>query len=157
MAILNMAVTGAQQVIRNIKAREKAMANGCERGLKLAGAYLLGKSKKMVPVEYGNLKASGFIRATGHGFKTNVNIGYTAFYAIFVHENVKMSWKGNPRESGIGVYWGPRGQAKFLERPAREESKTMRTMIRDSIKKANKMPSLGIVKAVKTGLDQDSL
>ena len=33
-----------------------------------------------------------------------------------------MKWRGKPRRSGIGVYWGPNGQAKFLEQPARELS-----------------------------------
>ena len=31
-----------------------------------------------------------------------------------------MKLRGKPRPSGLGVFWGPRGQAKFLEQPARE-------------------------------------
>ena len=49
-----------------------------------------------------------------------VTVGFTAAYAIYVHENLQMKWRGLPRKSGKGVYWGPHGQAKFLEGPARE-------------------------------------
>lgn len=58
-------------------------------------------------------------------YKTPVKmqVGYSAPYAIYVHENMEMVLEGEPRPSGIGVYWGrPNrpGQSKFLEQPARE-------------------------------------
>lgn len=51
-----------------------------------------------------------------------VLVGYTAAYALYVHENLEMKLKGQPRSHGKGLYWDPqgRGQAKFLEQPARE-------------------------------------
>jgi hypothetical protein len=54
-----------------------------------------------------------------------VQVGYTAAYAVYVHENIKMVLKGKPRPKkrgrGRGFYWDPQGkaQAKFLEEPAR--------------------------------------
>jgi len=67
-----------------------------------------------------------------------VLVGYTANYALYVHENIEMKWRGFPRnmsirkgEDGVaytgynqigkwrGLFWGPAGQAKFLEQPAR--------------------------------------
>lgn len=62
---------------------------------------------------------------------TTVVVGYTANYAIHVHENIEMKGKGLPRRKtlssgknvkGRGFYWDPQGkaQAKFLEQPARE-------------------------------------
>ncbi len=56
--------------------------------------------------------------------KPSVIVGYTANYALHVHENIGMKWKGSPRIApSKGNYWdgsrGP-GQAKFLEQPARE-------------------------------------
>jgi len=51
--------------------------------------------------------------------------GYDAPYAIFVHEAIEMKLKGKKRPSGIGVYWGPSGKAKFLEDPARQETKAI--------------------------------
>lgn len=73
-----------------------------------------------------------------------VVVGYTASYALFVHENVEMKWKGFSRDPRIrriemggdpararprprrrephGKFWDPqdKGTAKFLERPAEE-------------------------------------
>lgn len=75
------------------------------------------------------------------GVEHSVNVGFKAAYAMPVHENVEMKWRGLPRDSSLtksgsgfrkkssgrfakagkkGVYWGPHGQAKFLEQPARE-------------------------------------
>ncbi len=58
--------------------------------------------------------------------RTKVVCGYDCPYAIFVHENLAMAWKGRPRRPSppkSGVYWGPNGMAKFLERPMRRLSK----------------------------------
>ena len=64
--------------------------------------------------------------------------GEAAAYALFVHENVEMKWAGQKRKGTRpdgsqrkGRYWDPqgRGQAKFLEEPAR----TMRPEINATI------------------------
>jgi hypothetical protein len=127
------AVTGVQGILKNLKARNAALAAGVSRGLRLAGLHLQRESQRVVPVDLGNLKASAFTRATGKGYDTVVNIGYTATYAIFVHENVEMKWKGLPRHApSKGRYWDPqgRGQAKFLEEPARRLGPELRAIIR---------------------------
>lgn len=56
----------------------------------------------------------------------HVLVGYTAEYALFVHENKnpKTLGKGIPRRSKLGFYWGPAAPnkmflPKFLEGPAR--------------------------------------
>lgn len=58
--------------------------------------------------------------------RTVVAVGYATKYAIHVHENIEMKWAGLPRKPNPpkkGVYWGPSGQAKFLEMPARRLSR----------------------------------
>lgn len=82
----------------------------------------------------------------------SVVVGFTAKYALYVHERIEMKWKGLPRGLGFsidedgavryperikstgkasgknrGFYWDPpgRGQAKFLEEPARTLSKEL--------------------------------
>lgn len=80
-------------------------------------------SDQRVPVEYGNLRASSFLEQDikpGHG--AAFEVGYTSNYAVYVHENLEMKWEGKPRRSGIGVYWGPRGENKFLEKAFNEEA-----------------------------------
>lgn len=101
-----------------------------------------------------------------------VIVGYTAAYALHVHENVEMKWKGLPRDprkwsfhpttgrqikhqknprkrqvSPKGKYWDPQatGSAKFLEAPFR----VMKDQLYDTIFKTTK--ALGIAKG--NGLD----
>lgn len=68
------------------------------------------------------LVESNELASAGKG--TSVVVGFTAAYALAVHENLEMAGAGLPRRSGHGFYWDPQGQAgpKFLENPARELS-----------------------------------
>lgn len=62
----------------------------------------------------------------------SVIVGYTANYAVHVHENIEMKGKGLPRQKPHkGLYWDPQGkaQAKFLEQPARELKGEFRRII----------------------------
>ena len=64
-------------------------------------------------------------------------VGYTANYALWVHENVEMKWKGKPRSKpSKGKYWDPqgRGQSKFLEQPAREKTEEMSAIVVKALK-----------------------
>lgn len=62
--------------------------------------------------------------------RSEVIVGYEAEYAAKIHEDIEMKWAGKPRASGIGVYWGPHGQAKFLEQPARENAKKYASIVK---------------------------
>lgn len=118
MATINY-IEGLGEVMANLRGREIALGVNCSRGLLLAGRHLLKESQKLVPVEHGDLKDSGFVSLSNKGFYTQVEVGYTSPYAIWVHENVGMKLKGQPRPSGIGNYWDPNGRPKFLEEPSR--------------------------------------
>lgn len=50
----------------------------------------------------------------------SVAVGYAAAYALALHERRAAKWKGRPRRSGIGRYWGPNGRPGFLLDVARE-------------------------------------
>lgn len=69
----------------------------------------------------------------------NVVVGYAARYAYAVHELTDMVLEGEPRPSGKGVYWGPRGQAKFLEQPAREHRDHMARLIVGAVRAGVKL------------------
>jgi hypothetical protein len=73
----------------------------------------------------------------GHNVVTQVV--YKAPYAMYVHENLEMKLRGQPRPSGIGVYWGTpsgsRGQSKYLEQPFRENKAKLLNMVRQALKK----------------------
>ncbi len=137
MAEVN-AVIGVAQVVSNLRRRFRQLAAGNATGLKMAGLHLQRTSQRLVPVDYGFLKASAYTRHTGEGWNTVVTIGYTAAYALYVHENREiwppgMRLKGQDRSKPHkGKYWDPqnRAQPKFLEDPARTEAGMIRAIIR---------------------------
>lgn len=72
----------------------------------------------------------------------NVNTGFAASYALFVHE-APMTLAGEepvPRSSGKGHYWDPQGRAtnKFLEGPFREFQPALQKIIETAV--ANGVP-----------------
>ena len=85
------------------------------KGLLTGGLIVQRDAQKHVPVEYGVLRQSAFTRKARNDKAIKaVEVGFTAAYAAFVHENLEMKLKGRPRPSGKGVYWGPQGEARFL-------------------------------------------
>ena len=71
-----------------------------------------------------------------------VIVGYTAAYAIYVHENLEMKLKGKPRPKKRGKYWDPQGraQAKFLEQPANELQPELGRIIETAMRNGATMP-----------------
>lgn len=94
-----------------IKDAEAEMKKAARRGLHKGGLIVQRQAQQWVPVDTGNLRGSAFTRVVG----THVEVGFSANYAIYVHENMEQKLKGQPRASGRGVYWGPDGRPKFLE------------------------------------------
>jgi len=134
--MIRSSIKGTQQVLNNLKKADARIGANVERALKIAGLRIQRESQGLVPVDLGNLKNSAFTRATGSGYKTEVQVGYTAFYALFVHEAVGMKLKGVPRASGRGSHWDPQGkaQAKFLEEPIRRMAPQLLREIREMAK-----------------------
>lgn len=86
-----------------------------------------------------------------------VAVGYTAAYALPIHEDMEMAWKGLSRDPRIrriemggdprkarprprkrepkGKFWDPqnRGQSKFLETPARSERQAMGNIVANAL------------------------
>lgn len=70
----------------------------------------------------------------------SVVVGYTAAYALYVHECIEMKLKGQPRRApSKGFYWDPQGraQAKFLETPARMYADVIRRIVINTYKMNN--------------------
>ena len=85
----------------------------------------------------------------------SVIVGYTAAYALYLHERIEMKWRGLPRDrsvrledkkggpviygytagGGKGLFWGPRGQAKFLEQPARMLKSVLAKIVQETVKR----------------------
>lgn len=130
-----MNILGEAKIKANLQKITKKMESDFEKGLTLAGLRLLRESQLMVPVDTGNLKGSGFVQKNGAGFKTKVDVGYTAFYALWVHE-APMTLQGKPRPGGRGRFWDPQGRAqnKFLEKPSRTFAETAVKIMTDTMK-----------------------
>ncbi len=78
----------AKQHSFRVKLKGKFLRYGLLIGQNLirAGYYIQRESMKIVPILTGNLRGSAFTRFSGTGLQTRVQVGYTAAYAIFVHE-----------------------------------------------------------------------
>lgn len=105
---------GIDEVLANINREISEIQGRAVDGLLEAGFVLQRRSQSKVPVEYGNLRASAYTRKAIDE-PLAVEVGYSAAYALEVHENMEQSLRGKPRKSGLGEYWGPKGEAKFLE------------------------------------------
>jgi hypothetical protein len=125
-------VKGLQNVLNNLNKEVSKIKKRSLSGLLKAGFILERDSNKHVPIETGVLRASSYVRRAQDN-RNAVQIGYSSSYAIFVHENVEMILKGKQRPSGLGKYWGPQGEAKFLENSITRKSKDM---IRAIVKEA---------------------
>ena len=116
-------ITGRAAVRKMLRNSIPRNANALRRGLIVGGLALQRWSQLLVPVDTGNLKNSAFTRAEGVGLSTVVLVGYTAKYALYVHESIEMKLKGQRRagQPYHGNYWDPagRGQAQFLVDPMR--------------------------------------
>ncbi len=108
-------VDGLDDLNRQLRRLAKESPRAAKRGAFAGALKIQGGAQKNVPVEYGNLQGSAYTQKITRGAET----GFTAEYALWVHENMEQVLKGEPRPSGLGTYWNP-GGPKFLERAVNE-------------------------------------
>jgi hypothetical protein len=114
--IAGVEIEGQAEVIKNLRKIARKNVKGFVRGLVKAGLMLQRESQKIVPIDTGALKNSAFTRKQKEGLKTEVLMGYTMDYAIFVHEDPD-------------AQHAPGKEHKYLEKPA----KMMRNQLRQKI------------------------
>ncbi len=141
-------ISGIDEIIRNLKRVDAQIARGVARGLKRGGLLLQRESQKIVPVDKGPLKASAFTRNMGgSGFDTDIVVGYTQNYAVYVHENLEarhgrafneaFGKRTSIKTGKVSIHKlrGPNQQAKFLEQPARQLKPVILRIIHQEAKK----------------------
>lgn len=111
-----MKVFGTENVLKNLNKEIRAVQGRTEAGLKTAGLLVQRESQKKVPIDTGNLKASAYTQNKGAG----VEVGFTADYAIYVHENEEA--------------YHARGEAKFLEKALIENKSKILEIIQKKAK-----------------------
>ena len=101
---------GSAALRRELKRRGGAAQKALARALFLEGEQIMGKSKRLVPVDTGALRSSGHVQLPViRGKKVTVVLGYggaAAPYAVFVHEKQARH--------------NPPTQWKYLEQPLNE-------------------------------------
>lgn len=86
-------ILGVGELQKKLNKLTQRYNQGYRIGLEKGAKYLLRESKKIVPVDTGDLKRSGFVSITGRRFDSVATIGYTQYYAIWVHENLDAQHK----------------------------------------------------------------
>lgn len=124
-------VEGLNELNRELKALAKEAPAAVRRASFAGGLVVQRASQQNTPVEYGNLKGSAYTQKTPLG----AEVGYTSSYALFVHENMEQTLKGDPRPSGLGTYWNP-GGPKFLERAVEEKAEEVRDIVEAYLQEA---------------------
>lgn len=90
-----MKLEGMDKVLGNLNRAIEDIKGRSYAGLLKAGLFVQGESQKETPVDTGALKSSAYTQGIQKGDNPIVEIGYTAFYAPFVHEINKNYRVGN--------------------------------------------------------------
>ncbi len=117
---------------RRFRAALGDMKKGAIKGVRLAAAHVKLEAQKRVPVDEGNLKGSAYTSVSIGSYGVVGEIGFTAFYAAYVHE-APMILQGLPRPTK-GNFWDKQGQAtnKFLEKAIDENHSEILEIIQRS-------------------------
>lgn len=111
-------LTGIDTVIRNMNGSIAKIKKQVLGGLYNAGIMIKGKALPLTPIDESNLRGSAYVNnpvITSQG--PVVEIGYTADYAVYVHERTEL-------------HHAPPTQAKFLEDAIKTNTGAILNLIR---------------------------
>ena len=91
--MFNVKFSGMSAFKRAARKEKGAYEKRFTNALKVMGLFVQRESQKIVPVDTANLKRTAFTRNVGTGHSPIVLVGYTANYAIYVHENTEAAHK----------------------------------------------------------------
>lgn len=114
MAVSNR-MSGLDRVLRNLNREVRGIQNRGKAGLWMAALMIRRRAQQLTPVKTGNLRASAYTHAYNTPKGPGAEIGYTANYAVFVHE-IDKDYRV--------------GQWKFLETALKEKARDALEMIR---------------------------
>ena|SRR3990167_768171 len=96
-------IKGDKKILQEIRRLAKAYPKAAMDAVREEALDLKRRSQLIVPIDTGILKGSAFIEERGEGRTFEATVGYSANYAIPVHERTEVKH--------------PVGEAKFLEKP----------------------------------------
>ena len=116
---------GGDLVLKNLNAAIRGIKGRTHTGVRLAANVIVAESKRRVPVDTGYLKGSHYIEMLSNRNGMPIaEIGCTAEYAIYVHENLEANH--------------PHGKAKYLEDPMNRQVVGIAGRIADKVERATK-------------------
>lgn len=111
---------GKSKVLKNLNEALAKINNKTAKSLVKAGMLVKGRSQALTPVDTGNLKAGHYLAQGGSKNNPIVEIGLTAPYAKYVHEDLNANH--------------PTGQAKFLEQALNVSTREIIVIIKNGAK-----------------------
>jgi hypothetical protein len=108
---------GTNKVVANLSKRVEAIKKRTAAGLMQGALVVKRRSMQLTPHDTGNLKGTCYTKLIEHKGMPVAEIGYTAAYAIYVHE-INRNYK-KP-----GTQW------KYLETAMKEKQKEVLIIIR---------------------------
>lgn len=113
-----------QEVITALQRVRKKKTAAVFRGLKKAGLFVQRESQLIVPVDTGVLRNTANTRGIKHSeTDVEVRVSYGTEYGIYVHED-------------LGANHAPGTEAKFLEKPFRQNKKRIALIVVKEIENA---------------------
>lgn len=137
-------VSGVAAFFRNLMGYRDQQAAGCQRGVVAATNALALLAEYYTPIDTGELISSQAVLYTLAGFDTVGHIQYTDPKAAEVHETLSYAHgkEFNAKHAaaitaGLTHARREQEQAKFLERPMRENEAQLQAIILESIRRAS--------------------
>jgi hypothetical protein len=139
---------GIDEVIKNLNKEIKGIEGRTRVGMTKVGLFVENKSMKECPVVTSNLKNSRYSEPFNTAKGPAVEIGFSASYAPFVHENPRAGKTGGLSPKGV-VYKAPInpsgkrstqsvfstvGKWKFLEDPLKKNTRRILAIIKQNAK-----------------------
>lgn len=89
-------LTGIKTVMKNLNKEVKLIEGRSAAGLFRAAILVrrdMEKTEPKIPIDTGNLRASWFTTMTRTPLGPSMTLGFSANYAVFVHENMEANFK----------------------------------------------------------------
>lgn len=119
---VNMQVFGMSKLNAALKTVTFRKAAQYHDGLNAACNFILERSREIVPYDTGYLHSTGYTSINGRGFFATGEVGYSAYYAMIVHEKVWANFKNGK-------------QAKYLESTIERYQMEIAALIRNPMER----------------------
>lgn len=114
-------IAGVNEMLSKMRGLRADYNKSAERSVNKFGNVEMREMKKLVPIDTGELRDSGFVKVEVQASLIRLIMGFSAHHAIFVHEDLEAFHRV--------------GQAKYFEIPWNESSPFFLQRVAADIKK----------------------